>query len=90
MTKQATILKAALFLACASGAPALAQSEAEAARDVADQVRSQGNKCADPVQATRDPQESAPLLPVWILECADAKYKVRIVPDQGAEIDPIE
>lgn len=77
-------------LLCLQAAPAAAQSEAEAAGIVADQVRDQGHKCADPVTATRDAAESAPELPVWILECADARYKVRIVPDQGAEIESID
>ncbi len=69
---------------------AVAQSEAEASADVADQVRDQGYKCGEPAKATRDAADSAPELPVWILQCADAKYRVRIVPDQGAEIDPVE
>jgi hypothetical protein len=69
---------------------AIAQTETEAARDVADQVRDQGYKCGEPVQASRDAAASAPELPVWILQCSDAKYRVRVVPDQGAEIDAID
>lgn len=83
------ILPLAALAAAIPGA-ALAQSEDEAARIVSDQVRDQGHKCAEPAQATRDAAASAPELPVWILQCADAKYRVRIVPDQGAEIDTLE
>lgn len=81
-----TVVLAGIAMASQAGA----QTESEASKVVADQVRDQGYKCAEPAQATRDTADSAPELPLWMLECADAKYRVRIVPDQGAEISPIE
>jgi hypothetical protein len=67
-----------------------AQDEATAAAIVAAQVRSQGHNCQAPVRATRDVDLSRPDLPVWVLECADARYRVRIIADQAAEITKID
>jgi hypothetical protein len=58
-----------------------------AAGIVADQVRDQGWPCADPVRAVRDPGESRPDEAVWTLQCADAVYRVRLVPDEEAKIE---
>lgn len=82
-----------LAVICGLAAPSSAQAQAqdgEAARIVADQVRSQGYACAQPAQATRDAESSRPGEPVWLLECADAKYRVRLIPDQAAEISRID
>ena len=65
--------------------PAIAQ-DADAAGLVAAQVREQGFACADPATAVRDPNSDSDA--VWTLTCADATYKVRLVPDQAAQIEP--
>lgn len=72
----------------ASVCPAAAQTDDSAAGQlVAVQVREQGLACADPVSAKRDPtaQDDA----VWTLTCADASYRVRLVPDQAAVVEKL-
>lgn len=74
--------------------PAAAQTASDSTGDaatgelVAVQVRNQGQACAEPVSAQRDPtaQDDA----VWTLTCADAKYRVRLIPDQAAEIEKLD
>jgi hypothetical protein len=53
---------------------------------VAAQIRSQGHACVAPVVATRDPQVSSPNGAVWLLDCRNARYRVRLVPDMAAEV----
>ena len=75
----------------ASVFPAVAQTDAgddaAAGQLVAVQVREQGLACTDPVSAKRDPtaQDDA----VWTLTCADASYRVRLVPDQAAIVEKL-
>ncbi len=72
--------------------PAAAQTDAAddaaAGELVAVQVRNQGLACAEPVSAKRDPTADDDA--VWTLTCADAKYRVRLVPDQAAEIQKLD
>jgi hypothetical protein len=72
---------------------ALAAQADEAAVDagiVADQVRSQGFACADPVSAERDPAKSKPDEAYYVLTCANATYNVRLVPDLAAQVTPAQ
>jgi hypothetical protein len=78
-----------IAVALAGSAPAKADDAADVAAIVAAQVRSQGHACTEPVQATKDEAASKPDLPVYVLTCADASYRVRLVPDQGADISAI-
>lgn len=74
--------------------PAAAQTDSGAADDaaagelVAVQARQQGFACAEPASAKRDPTAEDDA--VWTLTCADAKYRVRLVPDQAAEIQKLD
>ena len=71
--------------------PAAAQTqpdEAAAGELVAVQVRQQGLACAEPVTAKRDPSVDGNA--VWTLTCADARYRVRLVPDQAAAIEKLD
>jgi hypothetical protein len=70
-------------------ASAIADEAEGVATIVADQVRSQGFACSEPVQATKDEALSEPDLPVYVLTCANATYRVRLIPDQGADISPV-
>ncbi|MEW9807735.1 hypothetical protein [Mesorhizobium marinum] len=85
-------LRAALAMACAACAlPAAAQSDsgdAEAGALVAQQIRQQGFSCAEPVTANRDPSVDDDA--VWLLTCADAHYRVRLIPDQAAEVQRLD
>lgn len=71
--------------------PAVAQTnaadDAAAGQLVAVQVRDQGLACADPVSAKRDPTANDDA--VWTLTCADASYRVRLVPDQAAQVEKL-
>lgn len=60
----------------------------EAADIVADQVRDQGNKCEDPVEAKAEQSEDGDS--VWRLDCKNASYRVRLVPDMAASIEQID
>ena len=74
--------------------PAAAQTGSDAAGDaaagelVAVQVRDQGLACAEPVDAKRDPTANDDA--VWTLTCADASYRVRLVPDQAAKVEKLD
>lgn len=60
-----------------------AQSPAD---DVAAQVRRQGYQCNKPITATRDIGLSKPDSAVWILDCRNGRYRVRLDPDMAARI----
>jgi hypothetical protein len=56
---------------------------------IAAQIRKQGYKCDEPGPATRDPQLSKPDLPVWIVPCEDATYRVRLVGNLADSVEKI-
>ena len=66
--------------------PVLAQGQ-PAATDIAAQVRLQGHDCEGSVSAQRDPEQSRPDETVWILTCANATYRVRLIPNMAAHIE---
>jgi len=55
---------------------------------IAAQVRDQGKTCDTPQSAKREQDQSDE--EVWILECDNATYRVKIVPDMAATIEQIE
>lgn len=83
---RAPLLALAALLAAAM--PASADDDS-AATDVADQVRSQGYDCSEPVTAAKDEASSRPDVPVYVLTCANATYRVQVIPDQGAKITTV-
>ncbi len=54
---------------------------------VATQVRDQGYACEEPTSASQDPDSEGDT--VWTLSCANASYRVRLVPDMAAQIEQI-
>jgi len=60
------------------------------AYDVAAQVRTQGYRCEQPTTARRDLKLSKPDSAVWVLQCRNAIYKVRLVPDMAAHITKLK
>ena len=74
--------------------PAAAQTdsgpvdEAAAGQLVAVQVRQQGFACAEPVSAKRDLYVDTNV--VWTLTCADGRYRVRLIPDQAADVEKLD
>ncbi len=57
---------------------------------IAVQVRDQGHKCDEPKSAEKDEAQSSPDEQAWILECEDASYRVKLIPDMAAEIEQIK
>jgi hypothetical protein len=54
---------------------------------IAVQVRKQGHQCTNPSKAARDEKASEPDLPVWILTCENATYRVRLVGNMADRIE---
>jgi hypothetical protein len=52
------------------------------ADDVAAQIRSQGYRCDQPVAAKRDVRCSKPDSAVWVLNCRNATFRVRLDPNR--------
>ena len=67
------------------GMPCSSRSQTPAG-DVAAQVRSQGYACDEPVTAKRDVRLSKPDLAVWVLNCRNAIYRVRLYPNLAAHV----
>jgi len=56
---------------------------------IAAQIRKQGYKCDDAQRATRDENLSKPDLPVWIVTCENATYRVRLVGDMTDSVEKL-
>ena len=72
----------------APATPAFAQETPEDI--VATQVRAQGHPCKDAQSAQRDQAASKPDEPVWLLQCQDASYRVRLISGMAAQIERID
>jgi hypothetical protein len=79
-------MAAAVALTSLSAFAGLAQEVEGPAGIVAAQIRSQGYACTAPVTATHDQQASTPYGAVWLLNCQNASYRVRLVPNMAAEV----
>jgi hypothetical protein len=60
------------------------------ADSIAAQVRLQGHRCDAPLGATRDTALSKPNEAVWVLKCANATYRVRLMPNMAAGVERVE
>lgn len=87
--KHGKALRGVTILAALIGMPCSTNSQTPA-DDVAAQVRSQGYRCDRPVTATRDVRHSKPDSVVWVLECGNAAYRVRLDPDMAAHVTKFE
>ncbi|MEM0907564.1 MAG: hypothetical protein AAGJ94_09395 [Pseudomonadota bacterium] len=56
---------------------------------VADQIRLQGYTCYSPTKASKDEAASQPNETVWNLSCANASYRVTLVPDMAATVEEV-
>ena len=62
----------------------------ETSKDVvAVQVRKQGYPCATPLNAERDMAASKPGEAVWVLQCDNGTYRVRLNSDMAAQIERV-
>jgi hypothetical protein len=77
-----------LIVAVLNGRTCSAQ-EAPAA-SIAAQTRLQGYRCDEPVSAERDAALSKPDEAVWVLKCANATYRIRLVPDMAARVEQLQ
>ena len=60
------------------------------AETIAAQVRLQGHRCDEPLSATRDTALSKPNEAVWVLKCANASYRLRLIPNMAATVERLE
>ena len=74
---------------CCAILPVLAQQE-KPAEIIAAQIRMQGFRCDDPAQAEHDRKLSKPNEQMWVLRCANATYRVRLVPDLAAHVERLD
>ncbi len=56
---------------------------------IAVQIRKQGFTCTNPQSAKRDKEASRPDLPVWILTCENATYRVRLVGNMADRVEKL-
>jgi hypothetical protein len=84
------LIIAIAILACFA-VPALSVAQnAEAPKDViATQIRSQGFGCYQPTTAERDPLASTPDEGVWLLQCEEGSYRIRLIPHMAAKVERI-
>lgn len=66
-----------------------AQAEDETPVIIAAQIRKQGFTCDNAERAVRDNDLSKPDLPVWIVTCGNATYRVRLVGDMTDRVEKI-
>ena len=53
-------------------------------------MRTQGYECREPRSARHEAQLSRPNAQVWLLECANATYRITLVPDLQAKVERLE
>jgi hypothetical protein len=82
------------FVAASAGAGAAQQKGAAdgggPAELLAAQLRTQGFRCDKPVSAQQDAGRSKPDEAVWIVRCANASYRMRLIPDMAAVVEPLD
>ncbi len=67
------------------------QAEDESpANIIAVQIRKQGFTCDSAESAVRDTAASKPDLPVWILKCKNASYRVRLVGNKADHVEKLD
>ncbi len=89
------VLGAGLILNAATSTVPEAQAQVQPADDeipadiIAVQIRKQGYTCGKAQSAKRDPSASQPDLPVWILTCDNATYRVRLVGNMADRVEKL-
>ena len=68
-----------------------AQAEPETpAEIIAVQIRKQGYTCGKAEKAERDVKASKPDVPVWILTCDNARYRVHVLADLADKVERLD
>ncbi len=73
----------------ALSSPALAQQETDA-EIIAVQIRKQGYTCGKAENAERDVKASKPNVPVWILKCDNARYRVHVFGNLADKVERLD
>lgn len=84
---------AILDMGASRGGPmgSAAQAAGEAPKDtIAAQIRMQGFACDKAQSAVRDAKRSKPDEAVWVLKCSNAAYRIRLIPDMAAKVQPLQ
>jgi hypothetical protein len=81
--------------ACIPVAVSVPSVAAEAADEttvniLAARVRQQGFDCAKGKSASLDQKQSRPNETVWVLNCDNSRYRIRLVPDMGSKIEQLK
>ena len=91
MNRQLPLTVLAPGLAFGTGDIALSSrahaQQVTAAEIIAANIRKQGYTCGKAESAKRDVEASKPNVPVWILKCDNARYRVRVF---GSLADKVE
>jgi hypothetical protein len=66
-----------------------AHAEEAAADSLAAQLRRQGYRCENPVNAERDAERSKPDELVWVVRCTNATYRMRLSPHMAAQVEQL-
>lgn len=90
MRPPALMVLAAIVMAAGVVFVSMASAQQSPKDDIAAQIRDQGYKCASPQSAERDQQASKPDEAVWVLNCEDASYRLRLIPDLAAKVELID
>jgi hypothetical protein len=84
------VLAVAGLLGAGCAAMAAGPSGDDPQNVLAAQLRDQGYACNQPQSAERDVQASTPDEAVWIVQCENDKYRVRLVPDMAAKVERLD
>ena len=60
------------------------------ADSIAAQVRLHGHRCDEALSAARDTALSKPNEAVWVLKCANASYRLSVIPNMAAKVERLE
>ena len=74
---------------CCAIYPVAAQQE-KPAEIIAAQIRMQEYRCDDSAQAEHDRKLSKPNEQMWVLQCTNARYRVRLIPDLAAHVERLD
>jgi hypothetical protein len=66
-----------------------AHAQETPAEALAAQIRRQGYRCDGSLNAERDAERSRPNEAVWVLKCENATYRIRLVPNMAAHVEPL-
>ena len=84
---------ALVTLAMSTINPATAQQRGASQEGPADivavQLRQQGHRCDKPVGAEADAARSRPDERAWVVKCANASYRMRLMPGMAAVVEPL-